>query len=61
MPTALPNVYPLEIVERVPLIRFPSGSWLLVGWAVAMLAVGLLAGSSADTGTIDQFQLLANF
>jgi hypothetical protein len=61
MPTSVANVDPVEIVERVPLIRFPPGTWLLVGWTVIMLGVGLFPSFSADTGAMDQFQLLANF
>jgi hypothetical protein len=59
MPTALPEIYPAPIVEHVPAIRLPSGTWLLVAWTLAMLVVGFSA--TANTGAMDQFQLLANF
>jgi hypothetical protein len=59
MPTSLPEIYPALIIEPVPAIRLPPGTWLLVAWTVVMLVVGFSA--SATTGAIDQFQLLANF
>jgi hypothetical protein len=57
----LPDTYPAEIVVDVPSIRFPPGTWLIVGWTVVMLAVGFYATFVADVGAMDQFQLQALF
>jgi hypothetical protein len=61
MPISLPDTYPAAVVVDVPSIRFPSGTGLIVGWAVVMLAVGFYATFVADVGAIDQFQLQAMF
>jgi len=61
MPISLPDTYPAEVVVDVPSIRFPSGTGLIVGWAVVMLAVGFYATFVADVGAMDQFQLQAMF
>ena len=61
MPTSLPDTYPVQVVVDVPSIRFPPGTWLIVGWTVVMLAVGFYATFVADVGAMDQFQLQALF
>ena len=61
MPTSLPDTYPAEIVVDVPSIRFPSGTGLIVGWAVVMLVVGFYATFVADVGAMDRFQQLVLF
>jgi len=39
----------------------PAGAWLIICWTVIALAAGVLASYSADTGAMDEFQLLASF
>jgi hypothetical protein len=43
------------------MIRFPPGTWLIIGWTVVMLPIGLWASFSAHTGAMDQFLLAATF
>lgn len=56
-----PETCPTYTVVRGGRMGLPAGAWLIICWTVIALAAGVLASYSADTGAMDEFQLLASF
>jgi hypothetical protein len=48
-------------IDHVPMIRFPPGTWLIIGWTVVTLGIGFWATFIANLGAMEQFQLAATF